>query len=378
MSPPRMLVPEPLLRFQCTLNGCCCGTWALPLAEEDVELLQQHFGVEEAANYIETTPDPFEVLALRQIDKDGRRICSLLCDNTQCDLHTRFGVGSLPQVCALFPASCFRVGDHYELRFQTFCPGVLLKVMEPGPPLQVVGLPKEGVPGSGPLDRARQEDAARRVHCVRIGRRRLKVEPAVQLRARMLDLCQTWTGDSLSLAAALSGGLSQVRDGLPPKAYRLVPLRPGELEPFARELAEEFPEDLLAEELKAYRPFLGPHLPDDLPPQHRLLEALRGWQEALRVRWEPVADELDPLLKRFVWLRVYGSFSREFSRFEFNGRRELRVVALTLRVAAALAEATDQPLVRAQELRAAAGFASYLDYTVDFQSLDLRTALNRQ
>lgn len=337
-----VFLPEPMLRYRCNLQGCCCGGWRIPVREGDLERVRAarpELAGEELAVELPRPPrthddGPTHKLYFKQVPGPGdRSVCRFLDAAGSCSLHAAGGVAVLPDVCVQFPSRAFFVSGRTELRFRLLCPSVLGPLLDSPDPVAlacVLGEVEE-------IDLARRTAAGRPVAEVTLGERTLTPEQALALRHHALGALNERDRPASEVLASLGAGLAEVeRSGA---VGDFEPRTGYDEQGFVRELfasAERIRPERLAAELLAYRPFVAPGLRSIYPTGHQLFVGLEEWPTHLLERVLPAEEALRPYLLRCLWARYHAVFFSEGGPHDFDHAAVVQLYAVSTRLLAAL------------------------------------------
>lgn len=125
--------PDYFLDFKCLGDKCsdtCCKKWEIKLDKTHYSLIKDKMSQDESDigifnQYIHVNDNPVtgdHDYALISMTDSGN--CPMLAQNGFCNLHTKFGVEPLGDVCAFYPRVISRCGSDMELSGALSCPEV--------------------------------------------------------------------------------------------------------------------------------------------------------------------------------------------------------------------------------------------------------------
>jgi len=361
---PRLTLLEPLRHYACNLRGCCCRGWRIPFRPRDFVRLAL------------SLPDDGTVDRLTEglvlvTDEDHRRVerfrfqgvgederCRFLADDERCALHLEHGADVLPDLCLVFPAFVYVLGDRWEVHHDGLCPEVIGALAASPAPLRTAAL----APPHPPELAQRLARGGRVVPEPKLYGEQVGWEAVLGVRDALVAACADESRPALETLRAAVGALARLQ-GAGPGAAEGWSLQLGSLP------AEEFvvllfsataahDAGVVATFFWRARRFLFDleHEADDR--WEKLAFHLEHWQEAL-LRWvEPEEARLRPLLLRYLgllWysapLAVHGEVAAPLALVPVS-------FGLALRVTAAAAACLEQPATE-RELRLGIATAEY-------------------
>lgn len=135
---PRLSLPEPMRRFECNQQGCCCSGWRIPFRAHDLVRLRTHLAQSDRPAHVELArvlgegaPEGFPG------GPDGSCVF-LEGDRKRCAVHADHGLGALADVCVDFPVVATRGHASIELHFDPVCPAVLDRLVDDEGPIRIL------------------------------------------------------------------------------------------------------------------------------------------------------------------------------------------------------------------------------------------------
>ena len=336
-QPPELVLPEPMTRFACNLQGCCCRGWVIPFTPDDVVRLAVALPEEERgrlatdARVVENA-DETHTMLLRGVGDDAR--CRFLEGDGRCEVHGRLGEAALPQICVNFPVVPLRESDALTLYFDPTCPEVLERLAEGPGPMETARRPVADLPSMA--GRAR---GGRAPGPVLVADRPMGSEAVHRLAAGILAALADESRPLLEAIADVSYAVAAVAAGGPIPARIPAVGDRGAFYGFFRAAIDAHGASVLASSLRAYRRFVF-----DLPLEDARWEgleaALSAWEPAYRARVLPAIPEW--LLRRFLQNQYATAFERLGGRVDVAAATVIHTQALALRFMAGLCEVLDR------------------------------------
>lgn len=360
--PSRVLLPEPMLRYACNQQGCCCSGWRIGFRGADLVRLGKRLSREDLDRL--TRDVEFRVrtdlAGDRVVDEfvpnDADGLCRFLEDeHRRCGLHARYGLEALPDLCVDFPVATFTEPDGAAFYFDPVCPSVLDQLAESDGPLELV----EVAPGARDLPfqlRARHSKGA---VVLKANGVELSPETAGLVRTRVLAALADGSRTPWEHLQAIESAF--VRFGRDSAGeFRLIYGEPPG--PFLQHLGAclgAHGRNALSSSFRSYRRFVFAFpTGDDAFDRDRFGDQLEAFGEAYE-RWlGPSEAALAPLLRRYLALchaTPYAAPEGELPRFAGVVTHKL---ATALRYAAALGATVGREVDR-DLMKAALGASEY-------------------
>ena len=143
---PVVTLPEPMLRYRCNERGCCCSGWRIPFRTEDLVRLGRHLDAGDRARLsrdlemkVELGPEGERVVKeVYPTDDDGT--CRFLAPQGSCEIHAKYGLNALANICVDFPVSTYDAHEGVDFYFDPVCPSVLDALGADDAPLAVTSV----------------------------------------------------------------------------------------------------------------------------------------------------------------------------------------------------------------------------------------------
>jgi len=340
-EPPVLHVPTHLVDYACNLQGCCCGGWRIPFKPDDIVRLaralpdDQHSDGIADGLIIVTEEDhrTIDHLRLQGVGDDDH--CRFLDADGGCGVQRSHGTDALPDLCIQFPAFIFVLGDRFEAHHQPICPEVIRALGRHAHPFGVSRLEPPHSEGLAlRLARGCQVLGRQTLHGVDVGWDGLfAVRDAVV--AALADEGRPVL-ETLSAICHSLGRLSPADTDPRDFGVTADAMAPGAFVSFLFDAMNTHQSDLVESFFWRGRRFM---LDLEFPEGQDwsdLRRHLAAWQPAL-VEWvEPVEPALRPLLVRFAALRYFQAPAAAVEDLRESLGTVPLVVALALRVTAAL------------------------------------------
>jgi len=363
--PARVRLPEPMLRYRCNQQGCCCTGWRIGFQASDLVRLRRRL---EPPERDELTHDlEFRVREDNEGDTvvseffivDGEGRCRYVTpDKKGCGLHAKYGLHVLPNLCVDFPVATFTEGtDHASLYFDPVCPSVLDQLAESEAPYTIADVATEGMDDAFKL----RASHTRGIPIVRTHGAEVALADADRVRRVIIqDLADAtkpvWEHlQAIETAAFRLGNGTMTPDEFAP----VYGLDPG---PFLRHLGHclgAHGRIALEQNFFSYRRFIFDITVD--PADDRWLslgDHLVDWGPAYE-RWlAPNEDALRPLQLRFLAHRSFTPYAAPRGDLRSAIGRNTHVFATALRYASALGAVLERP-VDVPVMKVAIGAAEY-------------------
>jgi hypothetical protein len=330
--------PEPMARFRCNQQGCCCRGWIVPMQPPDLRRLIAHFSDAEMRDVLagaRFNRGPEGRLKSFTLRREGHaKQCQFLCGDGRCGLQVERGPEALASVCHAYPAGAVWRDEARQLFFDLCCPEVLERLDEADEALEIVTRDVEA--GDHLEVRARFRF---RAPLLRIGERPLSWEQLEQIRRTLIAAYNERRLPVLRTQAAAEYALWQLRCGAAVDDFALAGDPPeGPFEAYFERCYAAHDSELLYDELRRYERFvfavdLG-HADWRRLPAH--LEPRPGWRALI----DPDDPRLAPLLFRYLAHRAWAPFavSYETSQVDLVFAGITHQLATALRLAVALCE----------------------------------------
>ncbi len=372
--PPSVQLSEPMRRFQCNQKGCCCSGWDIPFRLEDFLRLHDRLPESERGTLTHglklvleqgKTPEGEQVLHSMKLDGAGDdRACRFLESEGGCNVHARFGLSALPDLCVDFPAFGYRHDDgRVELWFDPVCPEVIEQLGESDAPLRL--FQQQGFFGDPGLD-LRVQHTSDRIGA-RLGQYTVPAAALDQIRAASVAAFAVDRPPWQTLSALLHAFRRLHLDDASAFEFSAFEFpafevtAPEDPRPFVGFLADciaAHGPDLLAASLIRYQRFIWSIDPKPLVGSPVLADHLRDWQPAFAQWLAPQEDALRPLQARWM--------AHRFGTPMVKGRGDLREAAdsmvhlygTSLRIAAAMGAVLQRPVDR-EMYKAAIGASEF-------------------
>ena len=314
---PPVVLLEPMSRFQCNLQGCCCEGWTIVFDGQDFDRLVVAFDEQERDELIRgwrIWVNKDQTVHRFQLGRRGDNArCQFLRDDRRCELHARKGVEVLPSLCRSFPAFATAGPNGPELHFDAVCPEVLLAVVREAGPLRPVV--HEAPEGSDLAFRAARTVKLPAMH---IGTQPIDLDQLLLLRDRILD---GLAGDvpAVDCLAAVHVALAAVAAGQPPESFALSdePPREAGFDGYLDLCVAAHQPSALARLLHQYRRFGGALPVDEIPAVAALedadwaaLPAALAYDPRWRETLDPRRDDVQSILRRYLAYRFFSPFHR--------------------------------------------------------------------
>lgn len=351
-DPPELTLVEAMLSYQCNLKGCCCVGWRIPFKPGDLVRLAEHLPPERHSEaladglIIVTDEDHRSIDHIRWEGVGEEDACRFLEQEGGCGVHREHGLAALPDLCVEFPAFPFVLGDRFEVHHQGICPEVIEAMARTSAPFAVTTVPAP--PPDHLIDRLKRGSS-------RLGRqlvygRDLGEDEGWQaihgIRDRIAAACAFEDRPALDTLAAICDGLAEIEAGGDWRSFE--PAAPGAQERVDRErflgflvqALSTFEAPLVSSFFWKGRRFMLDHVD---PATSRsdwdgLEAALRDWGAPVQRRLEPAEPTLRPLLLKFMGHRYFQAPTTACADLRESLGVVPLVVALALRVTAAVAE----------------------------------------
>ena len=362
-APPPLYLPAALVGYACNVAGCCCRGWRIPFKPDDIVRLartlpeEEHSGGIADGLIIVTDEDHRTIDHLRLEGVGDEDRCRFIDADGGCGIQRRFGTDTLPDLCVQFPAFVFKVGDRFEVHHQPVCPEVILALSRSPDPFALVRLDPPHPEGLAlRLTRGAQALGRLPLHGKDVG----------------------WSGVFAvrdGVLAALADETRPVLETLSAVCHSLARLRRGEVEvagfsvghagqdpaafvAFLFDAMNTHQPDLIEAFFWRARRFMLDHVFPEGGDWAGLARHLSDWQGPLLDWVEPVEPALRPLLLRFAALRTFQAPAAVADDLEESLNVMPLVVALALRVTAALSACLGRP-ADARTLQVALTTAEY-------------------
>ncbi len=346
--PPEITMPAAMLSYACNLKGCCCQGWRIPFKPEDLARLAKHLPDDRhsedlADGLIIVTEDDHRTIDHIRFEGVGDDdACRFLDPDGGCGVHREQGVDALPDLCVVFPAFTFVLGERFEAHHHGICPEVIEALARDPSPFATTTLP---APPDHLLERLRRGSS-------RLGRPLIYGhdlgeeegwEAVHALRAAIARACADEGRPALETLAAICTGLDELKASADWRAFepadahdRVDPDR------FLRYLVGAFgafEPGMMATFFWKCRRFMLDHVFPDLPPEtwEDLEGPLLDWGPAVAARIEPVEPALRGLLLRYMGHRYFEAPTTAWPDLRESFGVVPLIVAQALRVAAASA-----------------------------------------
>ena len=361
----RVTLPEPMLRYACNQQGCCCSGWRITLKPRDLVRLGRYLPALDRPKLLqdigvmeEIGPDGQPTITEAYITDEAGRCRFLASDEKRCSVHAAAGVDALPDICVDFPVVAYTGADGPEFAFDPVCPSVLDAIAATGAPTRGVTV-EPPYPDDGFRRRAGH---ARPFPVVRFGVASLTSPEFVLIRNRVVASLQDTGRPVEDHLRAIDEAYAQVGRG---------ERRPSELElryegdpaPYARFFREclgAHGVGTLSAVFDDYRRFIFaiPVAPGS-GRWDELDKHLRHWEAAAH-RWlEPEHDALRPLQLSYLAHRHFTPFLTIQGELHFSAGAIVHTFATALRYAAAFGAVLRRPVDR-DIMKAALGTAEFV------------------
>lgn len=356
-DPPQLTLVGAMLSYECNLKGCCCVGWRIPFKPGDLVRLANYLPED---SHSDTLGDGLIIVT----DEDHRTIdhirwegvgqddsCRFLHTDGGCGVHREHGSDALPDLCVEFPAFPFVLGDRFEVHHQAICPEVIEALARTTAPFEVTTLE--------PPSPAHLTERLRR-GSTRLGRQTVYGQDLGEeegwaaihgIRDRIAVACANEDRPALDTLAAICHGLADIEAGGDWRSF----------DPAGASAQDSVDRDrflgYLVQAFGAFeaamvgsffwkgRRFMLDHVNPGttLHDWAGLDEALREWGPAVQVRIEPAEELLRPLLLKFMGHRYFQGPTTACTDLRESLGVVPLVIALALRVTAAVAECRGLP-----------------------------------
>lgn len=364
VAPPALVtLPEPMLRYECNQQGCCCGGWRIPLRPEDLVRLRTYLDppdldklTRDVELKIELGPDGERtVKEVYVVDDDG--FCRFLeSDHKRCGIHARHGLAPLPNICVDFPVATYATPGGVDFYFDPVCPSVLDRIADEDGPVTIAE-----VRGPYADDGFRlRATHVRGTPVARVGTVQLTGEQIDVIRRRVMASLADVSRPVWQHLSAIDGAYADLANGVcPVDAFALrYDHEPGPYLRFLGECLGAHGVGTLARVWEQYRRFVFA-MPKTGPGWDELDEHLRAWQPAYE-RWlAPQEDELRGLHLRYLAHRHFAPFLTIRGELKFASGAVVHTFATALRYAAAFGAVLRRPVDR-DVMKVALGCAEYV------------------
>ena len=346
---PRLALLEPLLGYRCNLLGCCCRGWRIPFRPSDfVRLalsLPDDGTVDRLTEGLVLVTDEeqqrVEQLRFQPVGADER--CRFLADDGRCGLQLEHGADVLPDLCLVFPAFVYVLGERWEVHHDGLCPEVIRALAVAPGPLRTTTLDAPYPPELT----ARLERGGRAVPEPTLFGESVGWGPLLGVRDALVAACGDESRSALETLCGATAALGRLQrsGGAAADGFSLSwdALPAAEFVAFLFAAASAHESSVVASFFWRARRFLFDLEYEDGERWEALETHLETWQDAL-LRWvEPVEAELRPLLLRYLGLLWFS--------VPLATRGDVRVplamipvtIGLALRVTAAVAACQGRP-----------------------------------
>jgi len=345
---PRVTLTEPMLGYRCNRMGCCCGGWRIPLRPDDLVRMRAHLSPEDAERAVtdvelrvEPGDDGERVVREVYLTGDDGWCRFLDADRHGCTLHSKYGLGALPDLCVDFPVAVYDSGGGVDFCLDPVCPAVLDAIDAGDPHVRIVERP-------APYDDAafaRRAAHSRGVPVVRVGAAALEAPQLDVVRRRVMEALATdrpvWEH-----LHAIDAAYAELAHGRAPADFRVEYGRdPGPYLRFLRDCIGAHGTGTLVRVFDTYRRFvfslpLGPNE----APWAELGDHLAHWDRAFE-RWlAPQDDLLRPLQLKYLAHRHFAPFLTIRGELKFAAGAIVHAFATSLRYAAAIGAVLRRPV----------------------------------
>jgi Fe-S-cluster containining protein len=351
-------LPEPMRRYACNQQGCCCQGWRIPFKPHDLVRLGRYLPPEQLGTDLDVrraisdTGDE-TVRDVSILDAEGR--CRFLdADHKGCTVHATHGVEALPDICVDFPVASYALGDGAEFFFDPVCPSVLDRLAESDDPLALVDVPPS--PSDGGF--SRRAAHARPTPVMRVGARLLGAEAFDRVRRTIVTSLQDGARTPVQHLHAIDAAYAEVARG---DAFVLSYER--DPRPYARFFQQRLAEHgagTLARVFETYKRFLF-SIPLDRKSGawDEFQKHLRSWEPAMERWYTPTEQALHPMQRRYLAHRHAMPFLTLQGELHFAAGALVSMLATALRYAAAFGAVFRRPVDR-NILKAALGTSEYV------------------
>lgn len=359
----RVSLPEPMTRYACNQQGCCCQGWRLPFRPHDLVRLGRYLPREELTRDpdiragISDRGDPI-VRDVSLLD-DADRCRFLESDHKRCSVHAQHGVEALPDICVDFPVVSYALGPGADFFFDPLCPSVLDQLGESSEPLALADIASP-YPDAG---FARRASHLRARPAIRLGSAELAPPEFDRVRRLIVASLSDQSRPVIEHLHAIDAAYAEVATGADfslrfdrdPKTYARF---------FKRSIAEHSA-STLERVFGDYRRFLFAITADSrTTPWHELGKHLRDWEPALARWYTPHEAAVRPLLLRYLAHRHFTPFLTIQGELHFAAGIVAHLVATALRYAAAFAAVLRRPVDTAV-MKAALGASEYVHRSLE-------------
>lgn len=361
---PRVTLPEPMLRYACNQQGCCCGGWRIPWRPDDLVRLGKVVTPEEKDRLtrdvelkVDFGPDgEREVQAVYVVDDEGD--CRFLSpDRKQCGIHTNYGLAALPNICIDFPVAAYTAKGGVDFYFDPVCPSVLDALGESDAPLTIT----ERAAPYADEGFALRASHTRGRPLARVGAKSLEVGEVDRIRRLVVESLADHARPVWQHLHAIDEAYGELARGeATADTFALRYDRdPGPYLRFLGQCIGAHGAGTLEAVFDHYRRFVYavPTAPD-AAAWDELGKHLREWQPAMEKWIESQDDLLRPLQLRYLAHRHFAPFLQIRGKLEFASGAIVHAFATSLRFAAALGAVFRRPVDR-EIMKVALGSAEY-------------------
>ncbi len=362
-SAAKVTLPEPMLRYACNQQGCCCGGWRIPFRPDDLVRLRAHLDEADAEKLvadvqmkIDFGPDGERVVKEVYLTKDDGDCRFLGSDRKACGVHAKHGVKALPNLCVDFPVATYESPGGVDFYFDPVCPSVLDQIAESDAPLTIAEV------------RAPYGDDAFALRSAHVRGKPVARLGAIRLSGEEIDLIRRRVVSGLADASrpvwqhllAIDSAYAEVASGRPVESFDLrYDHEPAAYLRFLGDCLRAHGVGTLARVWESYRRFVfaiptGP----GSAAWRELDKHLRDWQPAYEKYLAPSEDALRPLHLRFLAHRHFAPFLSIQGELKYAAGAIVHTFATSLRYAAALGAVLRRPVDR-EVMKAALGAAEY-------------------
>jgi Fe-S-cluster containining protein len=365
----RVVLPEPMLRYACNQQGCCCQGWRIPFRPRDLVRLGRYLPREELTREpdVRTGISESGEAELRDVsflDEAGH--CRFLeSDHKRCSVHAQHGVEALPDICVDFPVVSYASVEGADFFFDPVCPSVLDQLGESNAPLELAQLDSPYADGG----HARRASHLRPRPAIRLGS--VEIEPAEfdRIRRLIVEALRDQSRSAVEHLHAIDAAYAGVAAG---GAFALRYDR--DLKPyvrFFRQATAEHSAGTLERVFEEYRRFLFAIPVDPRRAKwHELGGHLRAWETSLERWYTPQEEAVRPLLLRYLAHRHVTPFLTIQGELHFAAGTVAHLTATALRYAAAFAAVLRRP-VDVAILKAALGTSEYVHRSLEIAPASL-------
>lgn len=367
-QPGEVVQSEPMLRYACNQQGCCCRGWQIRFSIDDFIRLHDHLPEPDRSDLArglkllldDERDEPgrqavLHSLRLGTVGEDER--CRFLEGEGGCRVHAAQGLVALPDICVDFPAAGFRTPDQaaVELWWDPICPEVLRQLDESDAPLGLHRAPPPPVPDLSQPVRSPADGFAFRVRNAReapqprIGDTPVTRAELEHVRETCLKALHHPSRAAWRSLHAVAAGFRALRAG---RALDFQCAEPEDAGPFLRHFWScigAHGARILASTLLRYRRFaLAADVTAALADLPRMVAVLEAWPKAFERRLAAQEDALRPLQLRYLAHRFSMPYVNQDGELRTSADTIVFTFATALRLAAALGELlgrdVDRPL----------------------------------